>query len=704
MINPKIKKDKLLEQLIETEKLLEETKDQVANLQSISQHQMQSEKKFFALMESAPDAIVIVDAKGLISIINSQTEKLFGYSRIELIDKPLEILVPHRYHNHHHHHRKNYFQDPHTRPMGSGLDLYARRKDGTEFPVEISLSPLQTEEGLLVTSIIRDVTERKRSAEALKRAHDELEKRVEERTKELSQVNQNLKLQFEELKRAEQQIREQAALLDKTQDAIIVEDMEGKIIFWNKSAESIYGWTSSEAIGQKTQKLLFEKSYPQLQEALQAVLDKKEWRGEMQNSTKLAKEIAVESRWTLVLNNQGEPQAKLIVNTDITEKKKLAAQFLRAQRMESIGTLASGIAHDLNNALTPVLMAVQILRERFSDEESLFLLNILTAGAERAADMVRQVVSFARGVEGNRVVLQPKHFINELKKILDQTFPKSIEISSFVAKDLWPVVGDATQLYQVLLNLCVNARDAMVQGGQLSIRAENIFLDENYVKMYLDGKPGQYVLITVSDTGIGIAKDTIDKIFDPFFTTKEVGKGTGLGLSTVAVIVKSHEGFIEVYSELGRGTKFKVFLPSAPQVSTPHTESRITSLMLGKGETVLVVDDELSIREITRATLNKYGYSPMVAGDGTEALAIYAKHSEEISVIIIDMMMPYLDGIATIRALQRLNPLVKVIATSGLSSDGKAGEAIACGAKSFLPKPYTAEKLLEMLADVINKN
>ncbi len=703
MINPKLKKDKLLEQLIETEKLLEETKAQVANLQNITQYQMQSEKKFFALMESAPDAIVIVNTKGMISIINSQTEKLFGYTRSELIDKPLETLVPHRYHNHHHQHRKNYFQDPHTRPMGSGLDLYARRKDGTEFPVEISLSPLQTEEGVLVTSIIRDVTERKRSAEALKRAHDELEKRVEERTKELSQANQNLKLQFEELKRAEQQIREQAALLDKTQDAIIVEDMEGKIIFWNKSAESIYGWTSSEAIGQKTQKLLFEKSYPQLQEAVQTVLDKKEWRGEMQNSTKLAKEITVESRWTLVLDNQENPQAKLIVNTDITEKKKLAAQFLRAQRMESIGTLASGIAHDLNNALTPVLMAVQILRERFSDEESLFLLNILTAGAERAADMVRQVVSFARGVEGNRVVLQPKHFINELKKILDQTFPKSIQINSFVAKDLWPVVGDATQLYQVLLNLCVNARDAMVQGGQLSIRAENIFLDENYVKMYLDGKPGQYVLITVSDTGIGIAKDTIDKIFDPFFTTKEVGKGTGLGLSTVAVIVKSHEGFIEVYSELGRGTKFKVFLPSAPQIPTQHVESRITSLMLGKGETVLIVDDELSIREITRATLNKYGYSPMVASDGTEALAIYAKHSEEISVVLIDMMMPYLDGIATIRALLRLNPVVKIIATSGLSSDGKAGEAIACGAKSFLPKPYTAEKLLEMLADVINK-
>ncbi len=431
-------------------------------------------------------------------------------------------------------------------------------------------------------------------------------------------------------------------------------------------------------------------------------MEKEEWRGELQNITKDAKEITVESRWTLVKDEKGKPKEKLIVNTDITEKKRLAAQFLRAQRMESIGTLASGIAHDLNNALTPVLMAVQILRERFIDEESQFLLNILTAGAERGSDMVKQVLSFARGVEGNRVLVQPRHFINEIKKIIAQTLPKSIQIDTFVAKDLWPVVGDATQLYQVLLNLCVNARDAMPKGGKLSITAENITLDENYVRTQLEAKAGEYVLINVNDTGIGIAPDLVDKIFEPFFTTKEVGKGTGLGLSTVSAIVKSHNGFVEVYSEIGQGTRFKIFLPSAPQITNQHLDVKPANLLLGQGETLLVADDEASIREITRATLERYGYLVITASDGTEALALYTKHSKEVSVLIIDMMMPYLDGVATIRELQKLNPEVKIIASSGLTSDNKTMEAISIGAKAFLPKPYTAEKLLEVLHNIIH--
>jgi hypothetical protein len=670
--------------------------------QTISQL-VQSETKFFSLLESAPDSIVIVNSEGKIIIVNSQTEKLFGYTRSELLNKPLEILVPTKYHHKHTEHRKNYFSDPHTRPMGVGLDLYGLHKNGNEFPVEISLSPLQTDEGLLVTSIIRDITERKRAEEALKRAHDELEKRVEERTAELSSTNKMLKEQFEELKRAEEQIREQAALLDKTQDAILVQDLEDKIVFWNKSAERLYGWTREEAIGQIAEKLLFEKYDRQAQDALVSVIAKEDWRGELKNLTKDGKEITVESRWTLLKDEKGKPKAKLIVNTDITEKKRLAAQFLRAQRMESIGTLASGIAHDLNNALTPVLMAVQILRERFTDEESSFLLNILTAGAERGADMVKQVLSFARGVEGNRVVLQPRHFINEIKKIIAQTLPKSIQIDTFVAKDLWPVVGDATQLYQVLLNLCVNARDAMPKGGKLSISAENISIDEDYARIHLEAKAGFYVLINVSDTGVGIAPDLVNKIFEPFFTTKEVGKGTGLGLSTVSAIVKSHEGFIEVYSEIGRGTRFKVFLPSAPQSTNQHLDVKTPKLLLGQGETVLVVDDEISIREITRATLEKYGYLVVTASDGTEALAIYAKNSENIAIAIIDMMMPFLDGTSTIRALQKLNPEFKIIASSGLSSDVKAAEALSVGAKAFLAKPYTTEKLLETLHNVIHK-
>lgn len=703
MAKTKKTKDQLVEQLVETEKQLQDKMCELEKLKTSSEEHTQSEAKFFSLLESAPDAIVIVNSVGKIIIVNSQTEKLFGYSRAELLNQPLEILVPKKYHHKHTYHRKDYFDDPHTRPMGVGLDLRGLHKDGHEFPVEISLSPLKTEEGLLVTGIIRDITERRRSEEALKRAHDELEKRVEERTAELSLTNKILKEQFEELKRAEEQIREQAALLDKTQDAILVQDMEDKIVFWNKSAEGLYGWTRQEAIGKTSEKLLFEKYNNQAQEALKSVMEKEEWRGELKNITKDNKEITVESRWTLVKDEVGKPKAKLIVNTDITEKKRLAAQFLRAQRMESIGTLASGIAHDLNNALTPVLMAVQILRERFIDEESQFLLNILTAGAERGADMVKQVLSFARGVEGNRVVLQPRHFINEIKKIIAQTLPKSIQIDTYVSKDLWPVVGDATQLYQVLLNLCVNARDAMPHGGKLTISAENIMLDENYVRMHLEAKPGQYVLINVSDTGIGIAPNLVDKIFEPFFTTKEVGKGTGLGLSTVSAIVKSHSGFVEVYSEVNKGTRFKIFLPSAPQVIGQHTDLKQTKLLLGNGETVLIVDDEISIREITKATLEKYGYVVITASDGTEALAIYAKSSENISVLVIDMMMPYLDGVSTIRALQKLNPEIKIIASSGLSSDSKTTEAFSVGAKAFLSKPYTTEKLLETLHNVIHR-
>ncbi|HSF22671.1 MAG TPA: ATP-binding protein, partial [Blastocatellia bacterium] len=277
----------------------------------------------------------------------------------------------------------------------------------------------------------------------------------------------------------------------------------------------------------------------------------------------------------------------------------------------------------------------------------------------------------------------------------------SIEVECFVPADVWPIAGDPTQIHQVLMNLCVNARDAMPHGGVLSVKAENISIDESYSRMILDATPGQFVLITVTDTGTGIPTEIISRVFEPFFTTKDHGKGTGLGLSTVLAIVKSHGGFVNVYSEPGRGTQFRVYFPAAESSLTTQTREERPNVPYGRGELVLVVDDEAAIREITRTTLENFGYTALTASDGTEAVALYAQNRDSIGVVLTDMMMPYLDGTATIRALQKINPTVKVIASSGLADDGKATEAADLGVKTFLSKPYTAEDLLNAIAEVL---
>src|SRR5581483_9295356 len=398
------------------------------------------------------------------------------------------------------------------------------------------------------------------------------------------------------------------------------------------------------------------------------------WIGELHQVTKDGREIIAECHWTLVRDDADGPKSILAINTDITAKKKLEAQFLRAQRMESIGTLAGGIAHDLNNVLSPVLTAINLLQIKITDPESRRLIQILQTNIERGADMVRQVLTFARGVEGERIMLQPKHLIREVVKILRETLPKAIEIRIALPDDLWVVTGDATQLYQVLMNLCVNARDAMPGGGALTISAENLVLDDSYARMHLEANPGRFVLIRITDTGVGIPAENLNKVFEPFFTTKEYGKGTGLGLSTVVGIVKSHQGFVDVYSEINRGTEFKVYLPAVTSEMMQQAEAEQAELPAGHGELVLLVDDEAAIREITRGTLEAYGYNVMTAADGTEAVAIYAANKDSIQVVLTDMMMPYMDGPATIRALRKMDPRVRIIASSGLAADGKLAE------------------------------
>ena len=612
----------------------------------------------FALDESA--IVAITDQRGIINYVNDKFCEISRYSREELLGQDHRIINSA-------HHPKEFIRSLWT-TIASGQvwrgEIKNRAKDGSYYWVDTTIVPFLNSDGkpYQYVAIRSDITERKNG---------------------------------------EDRIREQAALLDQAQDAILVRDLEHNILFWNKGAERIYGWTSEEAVGRNARELLLNGPSPQFEIARHAVIDNGEWRGEIHQSRRDSIEIIVESRWTLVRDDQGAPTSILVINTDITEKKRMEAQFLRAQRMESIGTLAGGIAHDLNNVLSPILMAIDMLQLKTTDEASRKWLEVLRTNAERGGNMVRQVLSFARGVEGERVALQPKHLIKEIVKILRETLPKSIEITYQLPDDLWIISADATQVHQVLMNLCVNARDAMPEGGSISIKAENTLVDENYARMHIEARAGRFVVISVSDTGPGMSPEIQSRIFDPFFTTKEMSKGTGLGLSTALTIVKSHGGFMNVYSEVHRGSQFALYLPALDAPGTAEAGALQTALPLGNGELILVVDDEQSIREITRGTLETFGYTVLTASDGTEALALYADRKNDISVVLTDMVMPFMDGPATIRALQRMNPKVRIIAASGLATGQHAADASLAGVSVFLNKPYTAEKLLKALAQVL---
>jgi PAS domain S-box-containing protein len=507
---------------------------------------------------------------------------------------------------------------------------------------------------------------------------------------------------LQERKLAEATIREQAALLNFTTDAILVRDLHNHILFWNKAAEKLYGWQAGEAMGRNANDILYnEQPPPAAETAFLTVLNQGKWQGELAKVTKTGQEILVASRWNLVRDEHGQPRSILTVDTDITEKKRLEAQLFRAQRLESIGTLASGIAHDLNNILTPILAGAQLLPLKFpdADERTQHLLEILEINAKRGADLVKQVLSFARGVEGKRINLQLRHLIIEVSKILKETFPKSIQITTDVPQTLWMVSGDSTQLHQVLMNLCVNARDAMPYGGNLRMSAKNLFIDENYARMNLEAKVGPYIVITVSDTGVGIPLEILDRIFEPFFTTKEVGQGTGLGLSTVVGIIKSHGGFVNVYSEVGVGTHFKVYLPAVEGLEASATED--LAVFSGHGELILIVDDEPAIQDITRTSLETHNYKTIIANDGIEAIALYAKNMDQISAVLMDMMLPSLDGLTAIRTLKKINPNVKIIASSGLMSNDKLEAIAENGVTTLLSKPYTINELLLALQKVL---
>jgi PAS domain S-box-containing protein len=503
---------------------------------------------------------------------------------------------------------------------------------------------------------------------------------------------------FEAAKRiADAKIREQAALIDKAHDAILVQDLDDKILYANPSAERLYGWKLDALQRDGATAEIFLPDEKAAGSARTAALKDGEWNGELRQQTRAGQIVTVASRWTLIRDETSQPKALLIINSDVTGQKQLEAQFLRTQRMNTIGTLAGGMAHDLNNALAPILMGVQLLRRQAGDEESRRWLAMIESSTHRGADMVRQVLLFARGRGGEFQRLELGVLVKELEQMVRETFPKNITVETFLPGDLWPVRGNPTQLHQVLLNLCVNARDAMPEGGKLSFVADNVELAAAEAAAIPDGQPGEFVSLLVSDTGTGIPPEVRAKIFEPFFTTKGEGRGTGIGLSTVMRIVKSHGGFLHVESEPGQGTTFEVFLPRAVETAPTEIAAATVGPARGQGELILVADDEQAICELLTAELTSCGYRVLAASNGEEAVQLFQKHAGEVRLLITDCAMPVMDGPQAIRTLREKRPELPVILASG---EGGA-DADKVGDVVLVNKPFTLEEILSAVQNCL---
>lgn len=621
----------------------------------------ESEHKYRHLFESLSEPAFLIEcASRRILDVNICAQNLLGLTRTQILGKDAWTLLPAA-------------AAPETvcpatamsECKGGLVEAEVRTVDGKLVPVLISVAPVDLYGRNLVLTLMTDITARKQ---------------------------------------AEDVLREQASMLDQAHEAIIDFDIHTlRVTYWNHGAERLYGRTSADAKGREIGPLIFAD--PAVADTItEHLLATGEWRGECRQLTESGRELIANAHATLVRDAAGMPKSALVINIDITAQKQLEEQLLRSQRMEGIGTLACGIANDFNNVLAPIMMAVGVLKTRLPDPASQELLAILTASARHGADMVRQILFVGAGVGGPRQIdVNLKRLLLEIEKIANDTFLKQVQVRVNIPDDLWTVTGDPTPLHQVLLNLCVNARESMPEGGTLTLTAENISLDAQYAGMHRDARVGPYVLIQVADSGIGMAPEILGKIFDPFFSSKATGRGTGLGLSTSLSIVRNHGGFIRVESEPGAGSRFMIYLPARAGTSDPAAAEMEGELAHGNGELILVVDDEASVSEINQQTLEAFGYRVILAADGVEAVAAYASHHDEISVVIMDMVMPVMDGPSAIKILKSIHPDARIIAASGLAANEHAAAAAEAGVKHFLAKPYTAETLLTMIRDILQE-
>jgi two-component system, cell cycle sensor histidine kinase and response regulator CckA len=625
-----------------------------------TRHLVEAERQSYQdLFNFAPDGYLVTDITGVIQEANFAAAKLINVRQSYLIGKPLSVFI-------------HQTELPKFRSYIGKLQQQQEQKITAEFRVFHNEGKIDFPAEMTVA--LTEGNQQKKAG--LRWLFRDISDRLQ----------------------AQQKIREQAALLDITTDAILVRDLQNQILYWNKGAEKIYGWRAEEAIGKNTWELLSPEASPQLAVALTTVLKNGSWFGELRKVTRNGKRIIINSRWTLMYDTVGAPRSIMTVDTDITEKKQLEIQLQRAQQLESLGTLTSAIAHDLKNILSPIMTVAQLLPLKHPQlsESSLQMLNLLETNTKKGTDLVQQIQSFTRNFQGKGSIVLVANLSQDIEQTIKQILPKSIETEINISSEIEFVRGNQAQIHEVLINLLVNARDAMPEGGKVEISGHKVLIDYSFTKTNIGAKVGEYLVITVSDTGIGMSPELIAKILTPNFTTPEQGKGTGLGLAID--IINSYGGFLEVSSQVGVGSQFQVYLPSSH--STPPIVDEV-KLPTGNGELILVVDDESAITQITKTTLEIHNYRVLIAQNGIEALTLYSQYQQDIKLVLIDMMMPSMAGGTAIRTLQVINPEVQIIAMSGLASAAALARATVTGIHGFLAKPFTADELLNSIHDVL---
>ncbi len=631
-------------------------------------------------LETLPDAVVAVDRDGTIIQVNSQAQELFGYLRDELIGQKVEVLVPESYRRQHHHHRQNFAAAPKTRRMGADLDLYGRRRNGSEFPVEISLSPVSTENGTFVLSAIRDISDRKRIAEELRRANEELHRRTAE---QLGEYRSRL-----------------ASIIDSSDDAIIGKDLDGIITSWNKGAERIYGYTPEEAVGKHISFLVPSERPDEIPGILRKIAQGETIQHyESARVTKDGRRLDVSISVSPLRDAKGDIVGASAIARDITAQKRAESQLRQSQKMEAIGRLAGGVAHDFNNVLAIVNACTEFLRDRIDPEAgpAHYIENIKNA-TERGALLTRQLLAFSRTPEIQPRVLDLNERLKDIGKLLRPLMGDDVEILIVSKSPAAVVEADPGQLDQVMVNLAVNARDAMPNGGKFILETRATRFDEAFAEQHQNMAAGKYVVLAVSDTGNGMDEATVSRIFEPFFTTKEVGKGTGLGLATVYGIVKQSAGHILVYSELGHGTTFKIYLPCADHKIGIESKPELEIVAPKRqGTTILLVEDDEIMRSLTRQVLQEHGYTVFDADDGKSALDWVESHPGQIDLLLTDVVMRRMSGPELVERLSASHPNLQVIYMSGYTGELIAEREVLKRGVTLLEKPFTRTALLNTI-------